>query len=207
MERARPRLKSWQIVLVFGLLLSAIYGFGSFTFDFYAGSATAGFGVMGDISGIGMYFTYILAYFIALVVVLPILLIRRFGVGTAVYLPYAVGGLFVEYYMEWVLTRSLVSVWAVAGWCALGLATGFSADLAYQFLPSRLDDRWRAIATGVAVGLATFLSVAVALSFFYVGEKAITPGTYLGVAYYGAPFMLISSAFGGYTAYAISRGV
>ncbi len=200
-------LKSWQIILIFGVLLCCIYGFGSFTFDYFAGAATAGFGVMGEIGGVGMYFTYVMAYFIALVVVLPILVIRRFWVGTAVYLLYAISGLFVEYYMEWVLVRNLVSLWAVVGWCLLGLATGFCSDLAYRFLPSRLSERWRAITTGLVVGVVTFLTVTIALSFFYIGEKTIHPGTYLGVAYYGVPFMLVSSGFGGYTAYAISRHV
>src|SRR4030042_999829 len=96
-------LKAWQIIVIFNLILCCIYGFGSFTFDYYAGAATAGFGVMGEVGGVGMYFTYIMAYFIALVVVLPILVIKRFGVGVAVYTLYAVSGLFVEYYVEWVL--------------------------------------------------------------------------------------------------------
>jgi hypothetical protein len=43
------------------------------------------------------------------------LLVRRFGVGLMVYLPYAISGLFVEYYMDWVLQRNLVALWAVAG--------------------------------------------------------------------------------------------
>lgn len=201
------QLKPWQTILLFGILLCLIYGFGSFTFDYFAGAATAGFGVMGEVGGVGMYFTYVMAYFIALVVVLPMLIIRRFWVGTAVYLLYAVSGLFVEYYMEWVLVRNLVALWAVVGWCVLGLATGFCADLAYRFLPARLGERWRAILTGLVVGVATFVTVIVALYFFYIGDKTIHPGSYLGVAYYGVPFMLVSSGFGGYTAYAISRHV
>jgi hypothetical protein len=35
----------------------------------------------------------------------------------------------------------------------------------------------------------------------------IYSANYLSVAYYGVPFMLVSSGFGGYTAYAISRRV
>jgi hypothetical protein len=200
------RLRSWQTILLFGFLLCAIYGFGSFTFDFYAGAATAGFGVMGEVGGVGMFFIYVLGYFIALVVVLPILLVRRFGVGLMVYLPYAIIGLFVEYYMEWVLTHALVSPWAAAGWCAVGLATGLSADLAYRYLPVRLGERWRSVATGVVLGAASFLLVQLALTFFYV-EPQTGPGSFLGVAYYGLPFLLVSSGFGAYTAYAISQEI
>ncbi len=199
--------KPWQLILIFGFLLCGIYAFGSFTFDYFAGAATAGFGVWGEVGGVGMYFTYVMAYFIALVVVLPILVIKRFGVGIAVYLPYAIIGLFVEYYMDWVLVRVLVSIWAVPGWCVLGLATGLCADLAYRYLPSRLSERWRAILTGLTVGIATFVAVTIALSFFYIKVDTIYPANYFSVAYYGVPFMLVSSGFGGYTAYAISKRV
>ncbi len=201
------RLKPWQIILIFAILLCVIYGFGSFTFDYFAGAATAGFGVWGEVGGVGMYFTYVMAYFIALVVVLPILVIRRFWVGMAIYSLYALSGLYLEYYFELVVEQNLVGFWGVIGWCALGLATGLCADLAYRFLPSRLNEKWRAIGTGLAVGIATFLTVTVALSFFYVHRTPVYPANYLSVAYYGVPFMLISSGFGGYTAYAISRRV
>jgi len=90
------RLKPWQTILVFGILQCFIYGIGSFTLDYFAGGATAGFGVWPEVGGIGMFFVYILSFYIALVVVLPILIIKRFGVGVAVYLPYAIIGLFVE---------------------------------------------------------------------------------------------------------------
>jgi len=203
-RQTRWQLRPWQTILLFGFLLAVIYGFGSFTFDFYAGAATAGFGVMGEVGGIGMFFIYVMSYFIALVVVLPILLIRRFGVGVAVYLPYAIGGLFVEYYFEWVLTRSLISLWAVVGWCVLGLLTGLSADLAYRFLPRKYGEQARAIFTGVVLGGVSFLLVLVAVTYFYV-ERQTGSGTFLGIAYYGVPFLLVNSAFGGYTAYAIAR--
>jgi hypothetical protein len=198
------RLRPWQTILLFGFLLCGIYAFGSFTFDFYAGAATAGFGVMGEVGGIGMFFIYVTGYFIALVVVLPILLLKRFGVGVAVYLPYAIIGLPVEYYMEWVVNRSLVSPWAVIGWCTFGLIAGLSADLAYRFSPARFGERLRVIITGVALGIANFLLVLVAVTFFYV-ERQTGLGSFIGIAYYGVPFLLISSGFGAYTAYAISQ--
>jgi hypothetical protein len=101
---SRPKLlwnlKPWQIILIFSFLLCCIYGFGSFTFDYFAGAATAGFGVWGEVGGVGMYFTYVMAYFIALVVVLPILVIRRFWIGMAIYSLYALSGLYLEYYVD-----------------------------------------------------------------------------------------------------------
>ena len=201
------RLKSWQLILIFAFLLCLIYGFGSFTFDYFAGAATAGFAVWGEVGGVGMYFTYVMAYFIALVVVLPILIIRRFWVGMAVYSLYALSGLYLEYHFELVVEQNLVGFWGVVGWCVLGLGTGLCADLAYRYLPSRLSERWRAILTGLTVGIATFVAVMIAVSFFYVEKEVIYPANYFSIAYYGVPFMLVSSGFGGYTAYAISKRV
>jgi hypothetical protein len=150
-----------------------------------------------------MFFVYILSFYITLVVVLPILLLRRFGVGLLVYLPYAITGLIVEYYFDLVVEHNLISYWGVLGWCAFGFAIGLSADLAYRFLPAGLSLRWRAILTGVAMGLVNFLLVGAALRFFYVVPQSGS-GSFLGVAYYGLPLLLLNGAFGGYTAYAIS---
>ena len=199
-------LKPWPIILIFGILLCFIVAFGSFTFDFFAGAATAGFGDWGEVGGVQMFYIYVLSYFLVLVVMLPILFIRRFGVGTAVYLPYAIIGLFVEYYMEWVINPVLVSPWAVVGWCVFGLITGLSADLAYRFLPRNLNERWRAIITSLVLGAIMFLLTMVALMHFYV-EPQTGPGSFLGIAYYGVPFLLTSSSFAGYTAYAITREI
>jgi len=201
------RLKSWQLILIFAFLLCLIYGFGSFTFDYFAGAATVGFGSWGEVGGVGMYFTYVMAYFIALVVVLPILVIRRFWVGMSVYLLYALSGLYLEYHFELVVEQNLIGFWGVIGWCVLGLAIGLSADLTYRYLPSRFSEKWRAILTGLTVGIASFVAVTIAISFFYVEKELIYSANYLSIAYYGVPFMLVSSGFGGYTAYAISKRV
>jgi hypothetical protein len=186
------RWKPWQVILLFGLLQSAITGFGTF-FDLA--------------SGIGMFFVYVVAHLNALVVVLPILLYRRFGVGTAVYLPWAISGLFVEYYLEYVLYRSLRSVWGVVGWCVVGLAIGFSADLAYRYLPRRMSERQRAIWTAVVMGCVTFALTMVAVTTFYVPNSVPFSKTFPGLAAWALPWLIVNSGLGGYLAYALSRRV
>jgi len=185
------KLKAWQIILIFGLLQSTVTAIGTYFFDFFAGSATVGFGKMGEIEGTGMLFVYMVGYFNALIIILPILKIRSFGVGTAIYLPYAIIGFFVEYHYEWIKTKSLVSPWAVVGWCIFGLATGLSADLSFKFLPSNLT---------------SFILTLVALTFFYINPQTGS-GSFIGIAYFGLPWLLVNSAFGGYTAYAISKKI
>jgi uncharacterized BrkB/YihY/UPF0761 family membrane protein len=200
------RLKPWQTILLFSMLLWLIYGIGSFTFDYFAGGATSSFGVWPEVGGVGMFFVYVLSFYITLVVVLPVLLLQRFGVGMLVYLPYALTGLYFEYYFDLVAEHNLISYWGVIGWCLVGLAIGLSADLSYRFLPARWSPRWRAILTGAVMSLVNFLLVGMALSFFYVAPQSGS-GSFLGVAYYGLPLMLANSAFAGYTAYAISQHV
>ena len=201
------RLKPWQIILIFGILLCIIYGFGSFTFDYYAGAATPKFGDFSEYSGVGMFFVYVLSYFIVLVVMLPILLIKRFGVGVAVWLPYAISGLFVEYYMEMIQSNALLGFWAVIGWCIVGLLIGLSADLAYRYLPASWSEKGRAISTALVLGIFLFLLVLLALLTFYTKVPAYSGADFFSVAYYGLPLLLINSLFAGYTAYAISKNV
>ncbi len=117
-----------------------------------------------------------------------------------------------EYYMEYVRAHSLRSAWGAVGWCVFGLATGLSADLAYRFLPGRWTDRRRAIVTGLVLGLVNFGLVTTAVSFFYNPPLFISgrppflgDPTFTSIAPWALPWMLLCSAFGGYTAYAISR--
>ena len=133
--------KPWQIILLFGVLQCGVTALGVYFFDYFAGSATAGFGVMGQVWGTGMFFVYMLGYLNALIVVLPIQRLGFFGVGALIYLPYAVIGLPVEYYYEWVLNPALKGPLAVVGWCALGPLIGLCADLAHRYLPRKLRAR------------------------------------------------------------------
>lgn len=177
---------------------------GTFFFDFFAGSATAGFGVMGQVRGTGMFFVYMIGYFNALIVILPILLIRRFGVGAAAYLFYFFPGSLVNYYYEWIKEPVLISPWAAFGWELFGPLAGLSADLVYRLWPAH--ERARAVAMGLVLGLASFVLTLIALLCFYQTPMATDAGSFWGLAYFGLPWLLVNSGFGGYTAYAIARG-
>lgn len=183
------RLTSWKIIVVFSILLIALTAYGAL-FDIA--------------TGIGMFYIYIISYFSAVFVVTPIVLVKRFGVGTLVYVPSVVLGLPAEYYMEWVRNQVLVSPWCVVGWCIFLLVIGFSADVAYNKL-GFMEEKKRTILTGVIMGCVTFVLVLVAVSFFYV--PASESVTYADVAYFGFPWLIVNSAFGGFTAYGISKDI
>lgn len=107
------------------------------------------------------------AYFIVLVVVLPILKLRRFGAGTAVFLLYFLGGLYPTYYFEWQISHSLISPWGVLAWCLAGPLVGLAADLTFRFLPRALPEKWRGTAVGLAAGAALYLTTYLALATLY----------------------------------------
>ena len=204
------RLNRWQTILVFGFLLMIIYALGTYFFDFFAGSATAGFGKMGQVWGTGMFFIYMIGYFLAIIIILPILIFKSFGIGTLIFLPYAIVGFFVEYYYEWIAVQSLKGVWAVFVWVVTGLLIGLSADLTYKFLSKKISLKIKSIIMGIVLAVVNFLLVFIVLRFCYkipLSVSPIEPGSFLGVAYFGLPWLIVNSGFGGFTAYAIFKNL
>lgn len=187
-QPALNRTATWRVIGIYSLLLMALIGFGTF-FDI--------------LTGMGFFYVYAIAYFNALVVVLPILKVGRFGVAMLVYLPAAIIGLFVEYYLEYVLNPVLVSPWSVVGFCVLLVATGLSADVAYRFLPVGSDLRWRAVLTGIVLSVTYFLTCWLAAAYFY-RPGPLAP-MFVDVAYWALPWLVLNAGFGGYTAYAMCR--
>jgi hypothetical protein len=208
MKPFKWNLRMWPTALIFGFLLIAVTTPAVFFFDFFAGSATRGFGVapFSGIGGTGMFYLYAMSYFASLLVLLPLHLTGRFGTAAAVYLPYVVIGFPVNYRYEWVLERTWIAPWAGLGWSAAFLLTGLAADLSFRFLPRTLSGAWRAALSGAVMGLASFIVTAAALAFVYIGPLPTDPGSFVGLAYFGLPWMVVHSGLGGYTAYALSRG-
>jgi len=205
----RWRLKAWQTTLLFGFALFIITGLSVFFFDYLAGSATLGFGLSpsSGFQGIGMFYLYMVSYFSSLIVILPSILTRRFGTATAVFLPYVIVGFPINYYFEWVTEHTWVAPWSGLGWTVAFLLTGLSVDLALRYLPGKPTSAWRSALSGVIMGLVSFIVTVAALDFVYVGPLPTNAGSFVGIAYFGLPWMVISSAFGGYTAYALARDI
>jgi hypothetical protein len=202
------RLKRWQTILLFGFLLMIIYALGTYFFDFFAGQATVGFGRMGQVWGIGMFFIYMIGYFVAIIIILPILIFKNFATGTLIFLPYAIIGFFVEYYYEWLSVQNLKGVWAVFAWSAVGLLIGLPADITYKYLPVKISLKLKSIIMGAVLAVANFVLTFIVLRFCYkiaLPVSPIEPGSFLGVAYFGLPWLIINSGFGGFTAYAINK--
>ncbi len=181
----------WRFIAIFSLIQFCVYGFGS-AFELIVTNIVC--------------FHYVFAYFIALAVVVPVLATGRFGAGLAVYIPFATLGFFVEYYMEWVVNPTLIAPWAAVFWSIFGLLTGFSADLAYRFLPARLNGVRRAMMVGVIVGLVDFFLTMAVLTFPYKDPVSGVIHLLNGWPIL-LPYLLISAAFAGYTAYALAQNL
>ena len=138
---------------------------------------------------------------------LPILLLQRFGVGMLVYLPYAITGLFVEYYFELVAEHNLTSYWGVIGWCALGLAIGLSADLAYRYLPAHWSPRLAGDPHRCGDGLGQFPTGGRGLELLLTWCLSPAQARFWAWLIMDCPCLPSSTALAGYTAYAISQHV
>jgi hypothetical protein len=196
-----------KVVLRFSFLLQIVFVMCIYFWDYYAGQATAGFGVESDrYMGIGMFYIYVMAFFLSLIVLSAIFKANKvFGIGFMVFIPYAIIGFFVEYYYE---IDVLKGVWAVFGWCLIGLLVGLSADISFKLLKEQtsLRERYVASLTGIIMNFTYFVLVAIALETFYLSGNGFSgPGSFLGVAYFGLPWMLIHGYFGGYLAWAMNH--
>ncbi len=179
--------KFWKTALLFGAIHFLVMSYGAFVIE------------PGGCQWI------IPAYFMALPVMLSILTLRRFGAGTAVFLPYAVIGFFTVYYMDYVTLHTMLSVWGAVAWSAGGLLTGLLADLCYRFFPKTISEKWRAILVGTVIGFGIYLTPLIAMTFFYVPQP---PESHYyqfttGIVY-SLSWLVVNGGFAGYTAHAMT---
>lgn len=175
-------------VLGYGMLLFVVYTFGTL----FELAVTR-----------GVCFLYVIGYFLAFVVVLAIRRVGRFGTGAAVFLPYAVLGVFFEYEMEVVASPVLVAWWAAVIWSLNGPLAGLSADLANRFLPRTVRQGLRPTLVGIVAVSAYFLLTLGTLAFLY-NDPAPGLAHFLNGIYLTLPWLLVAAGFGGYTAYTMS---
>ncbi|MBD3196622.1 MAG: hypothetical protein GF317_16320 [Candidatus Lokiarchaeota archaeon] len=188
-----------------------LLNFSIFYWDFFAGSLTQPFGVLEPYFGLAMFYVYMISLFTSFISVYLVLKTEAFGIGLLLWVPYAVIGFFVEAYFELILNNSLINIWCVFGYSIFGILTGLSTDLSFRILDKKTNLRKSLVAslTGVFQSLVYFGLIIVALGFFYKNGWSAgsftDPGTFLGNAYFGLPWMVIHALIGGFVAYSISH--
>lgn len=182
--------KFWKTALLYGALHFAIMSYGAFV-----------------IEPVDCQFV-VPAFFMVLPVILSILKLKRFGAGTVVFLPYAIIGFFMVYYMDYITLHTMVSIWGAVAWCLGGLFTGLAADFTFRFLPSRINEKRRAILTGVVTGLGYYLTPLIAMTFFYI-QHPPESHYYMFTTHilYSLSWLLVNGGFAGFTAYALNKRV
>jgi hypothetical protein len=187
---ASPRRKFWKTALLFGAMYFLVMSYGAFVIE------------PGDCQWV------VPAYLMVLPVMLSILTLQRFGAGTVVFLPYALIGFFMVYYMDYVTLKTMLSVWGAVAWCLGGLLTGLAADLAFRFFPPRIPEKWRSILVGTVVGLGIYLTPLVAMTFFYIPQPPESHYYLITTRIvYSLSWLIVNGGFAGYTAYAIRKRV
>ncbi len=180
----------WGPALGWGLLLVAVLSFGAFAGE--------------PMTGTCMFI--LMPYFAALAVVLPVVRTRRFGAATVAYLPYAALGAVPLYIFDYAQSHALKGLWALAIWALSGPLIGVSIDTAWS-LSGKLRDGARAALAGAVAQAVTFGVMLLGLTYLYVDPSAADSHLRLFDTswYFTAPWMIANGAFGGFTAWALSR--
>ncbi|MFX0152053.1 MAG: hypothetical protein ACFFAJ_14790, partial [Candidatus Hodarchaeota archaeon] len=169
---------------------------------------TAGFGIEGErYLGIGNFYIYVISFLLSLIVISAIYKGNQFGMGFYIFIPYAIIGFFIEYYYEIVKNPVLRGGWAVIGWCLVGLLVGLSADCSFKIFTekTKLREDYSAGLTGVVLNLTYFFLTWFALEVFYIEPMTFSgAGSFLGIAYFMVPWMVIHGFFGGLLAFWIN---
>jgi hypothetical protein len=184
------RRSFWQTVLLYGTLHFLVMSYGAFVIEFNMGGCQ----------------WIIPAFFMTLPVVLAILSLRRIGAGTAVFLPYALIGFFAVYYQDYVNSHIMLSIWGAVAWAIAGPLVGLAADLTYHFLPPTISEKWRAVGVGMTIGVGTYLTPLIVMSFFYAPHP---PESHYyqftdGIAY-SLSWLVVNGGLSGYIAYMLTE--
>jgi hypothetical protein len=156
------------------------------------------------VSGTCMFI--LIPYFAAIAATIPVLKVRRVGTGILVFVPYTLVGFVPMYIFDWKQNASLVGLWAVFAAALISLFIGASLDLAWA-LSHKSGEKTRAIAIGATMQAATFVVMFITLKFLYLPASDMAAHVHFFDRqwFFTLPWMALNGAFGGYTAYFLTR--
>jgi hypothetical protein len=141
--------------------------------------------------------------------------------GTLHFLVMSYGAFVIEFNMggcQWIIPAffmTLPVVLAILSLRRIGAGTavflpyaliGFFADLTYHFLPPTISEKWRAVGVGMTIGVGTYLTPLIVMSFFYAPHP---PESHYyqftdGIAY-SLSWLVVNGGLSGYIAYMLTE--
>jgi hypothetical protein len=186
---------SWSTfgwVMLCFLLLSAVNGLFSYLFDVLLFDLKIGYGYI--------YFT---TFFFGLILYYFYAKLHPKWLGTITFGLMGLIGIPIEYWLEYVVTPSLKSVWGAIGWGGIYVLYGLIADISMLLLKNLNRKKMAVFLSGIlfSAGLLT-LSI-IPLRFFYNFPAIPVDTDYLTFAWFLMPFGIVQGGLGALLGYLI----
>ncbi|MBN2155234.1 MAG: hypothetical protein JW776_04270 [Candidatus Lokiarchaeota archaeon] len=187
---------SWSIlawIFLCFLLLSSINGGFSYLFDVVLFDLKIGYGYM-----------YFAVFFFSIVLYFFYEKLQIKWLGTIVFGLMGLIGIPIEYWLEYLVTPALKSIWGAIGWGVIYILYGLVADLS-MFLVKIMKKRKRAVFLSGLLFSAALLGLSIIpLNWFYNPIPADT--NYLTYAWFLMPFGILQGSLGALLGHLLPNG-
>jgi hypothetical protein len=197
--RDKNSVKQWSwstfgwILLCF-LLISAVNGLFSYLFDVLLFDLRIGYGYI--------YFT---TFFFGLILYYFYAKLRLKWLGTIVFGLMGLIGIPIEYWLEFVATPSLKSVWGAIGWGGIYVLYGLVADISMLLLKNLNNQKMAVFVSGMVFSAGLLTLSIIPLRLFYNPPAIPVDTDYLTFAWFLMPFGIVQGGLGALLGHFISR--
>jgi hypothetical protein len=188
---------SWStfgwIMLCF-LLISAVNGLFSYLFDVILFDLKIGYGYI--------YFT---TFFFGLILYYFYQKLGLKWLGTIVFGLMGLIGIPIEYWLEYIVTPSLKSIWAAIGWGGIYVLYGLVADISMMVVKNLKHKKLAVFLSGMVFSAGLLTLSIIPLRFFYNPPSIPVDTDYLTFAWFLLPFGIVQGALGALLGFDISK--
>lgn len=171
----------WGIICF--LLLSTVNGIFTYLFDV----------VLFDVK-IGYAYMYFAVFFFALILYFFITKLRVSWLGTLTFGLMGLIGIPIEYWLEYLVTPSLKSIWGAFGWGIIYLFYGLGADVSLILMRKIRNRKFAVFCSGLLFSTGLLVLSIIPLVWFY--NSVPTEANYLTYAWFLMPFGILQGGLG-----------